>query len=280
VPEPVYGAASKAAALFRACGFESHPPHFTVRSMEEIRLVQALHNEGLNQCEIARRTGIPRGTIRDWVTGAVPKRVRRAGAGCPRCGHDLHDPQTLPAREYSYLLGMYLGDGCISMHARGVHRLRIVLDMRYPKVIAKCAAAMRAVLPMNTVLIRDRVSGNAAEVGAYSKQWPCLFPQHGPGWKHKRQIVLTDWQRDIVGRNPQALIRGLIHSDGCRVSNRSNGRVYPRYFFDQVSDDIRGIFCDACDALGIAWRQSRWKTISIARAESVAVLDSFVGPKT
>jgi hypothetical protein len=46
-----------------------------------------------------------------------------------------------------------------------------------------------------------------------------------------------------------------------------------------VSDDIRKIFCDTCDQLEIAWRQSNWKTISIARAPSVALLDEFVGPK-
>ena len=28
------------------------------------------------------------------------------------------------------------------------------------------------------------------------KHWPCLFPQHGPGRKHERPIVLEDWQRD------------------------------------------------------------------------------------
>lgn len=59
-----------------------------------------------------------------------------------------------------------------------------------------------------------------------------------------------------------------------------NGKDYPRYFFSQVSDDIRRIFCDACDRLGIRYRQNRWNSISIARAPSVALLDSFVVPKS
>ena len=58
-----------------------------------------------------------------------------------------------------------------------------------------------------------------------------------------------------------------------------NGKEYPRYFFDQLSGDIRSLFCDACDQLGIAYTHSRWKTVSIARADSVALVDSFVGPK-
>ena len=49
------------------------------------------------------------------------------------------------------------------------------------------------------------------------KHWPCLFPQHGPGRKHERPIVLEDWQRMIVESHPAAFLRGLFHSDGCRV---------------------------------------------------------------
>ena len=52
------------------------------------------------------------------------------------------------------------------------------------------------------------------------KHWPCLFPQHGPGRKHTRPIVLEDWQRDIVELHPHLFIRGLLHSDGCGVTNR------------------------------------------------------------
>jgi hypothetical protein len=37
-------------------------------------------------------------------------------------------------------------------------------------------------------------------VNAYSKHWPCLFPQHGPGVEHKRSIELVPWQQRIVDR--------------------------------------------------------------------------------
>jgi hypothetical protein len=54
---------------------------------------------------------------------------------------------------------------------------------------------------------------------------------------------------------------------------------YPRYFFSNTSTDIQGIFTDALDLLGIAWKQNRWNSISVARREAVAALDEFVGPK-
>jgi hypothetical protein len=213
-----------------------------LRTEAEVNEVKALAAKGLNHCEIARRTGIPPSTVRQWAIGKVPGRKQRATAAPWGTEQDRF---SLPEFDYAYLLGMYLGDGCISAHLRGVYRLRIVLDMRYPNIIMECAAAMRRVLPMNTVHVQSFVSGNkAAEVHSYSKAWPRLFPQHGPGRKHKRQIALVDWQQEIVGRYPKPLLRGLIHSDGCRVMNKSMGHEYLRYFFSQVSDDIRTIFTD------------------------------------
>jgi hypothetical protein len=178
---------------------------------------------------------------------------------------------------------MYLGDGCLSAHPRGVYKLRVVLDARYPAVINECADAMVEVLPHNRPNALGMRDARAVEVYVHSKHLPCLFPQHGRGRKHEREIRLVEWQRDIVERHPHALLRGLIHSDGCRCVNKiRHGETvyaYPRYHFSNRSDDIRGIFCDACDLLGVKWRvMNRWE-ISVARRESVALLDQFVGPK-
>jgi len=174
---------------------------------------------------------------------------------------------------------MYLGDGCISAHARSVYRLRITLDLRYPGVIRECAEAIQAVMPQNAVNVLRMTDENAMEVGCYSKSWPYVFPQHGPGRKHLRRIKLARWQDEIVERHPRAFLRGLIHSDGCRVINKSMGHEYVRYFFDNASEDIRELFGKTCDQLGIAWRQPKERTISIARRPDVAFLDDFIGPK-
>lgn len=119
-------------------------------------------------------------------------------------------------------------------------------------------------------------------ISAYWNHWPCLFPQHGPGMKHQRSIELAGWQRQIIDRYPRQLVRGLIHSDGCRCMNRVwNGKyAYPRYFFTNMSGDILQIFRDACDAIGVAHRDSKPTTISIARRADVATLDAFIGPKS
>ena len=114
--------------------------------------------------------------------------------------------------------------------------------------------------------------------------WLCLFPQHGPGRKHKRPIQLIAWQRQIVEEHAGPFLRGLIHTDGWRGLNRVHVRgrdyAYPRYQFSNRSDDIRGLFTYACDRLGIDWRPWGRFHISVARRDAVARLDEFVGEKT
>jgi len=215
-----------------------------------------------------------------WRIGRIPSSARLRAAMCDVC-RGAANP-SVPSGQYAYLLGQYLGDGSITEMRRGVHLLRIITDARYPGIIEECATAMTAVMPHNKVRIAPAHDSAAMIVSAYSKHWPCLFPQHGPGMKHTRKICLESWQVAIVQDHPEAFLRGLIHSDGCRVLNRvQKGKyAYPRYQFSQVSEDIRRIFTDACDQLGISWRRMNRVNISIARRDSVALMDTFVGPKT
>jgi hypothetical protein len=250
-----------------------------MRTREEVATVLELVRAGLNDCEIAQRTGIPRGTVRCWRIGRVPNFDRRPGSSrrigrpCPVC---RGAPLELPQRHYTYLLGLYLGDGCLLVHPRGVYRLRISCAKRYPGLIRQCETAMISVLPNK---VGKAAKQGCVDVYSYSKHWPCLFPQHGPGRKHERRIELADWQQDLVDLDPRPLLRGLLHSDGCRVLNWVNGTPYPRYHFSNASPDIRAIFGRACDALGIEWRPHNARNLSVARRDSVALLDAFVGPK-
>src|SRR4030095_2732365 len=96
------------------------------------------------------------------------------------------DPVPLPQGAFTCLLGLYLGDGCISAYHRGVFRLRIVCADAYPELIRLCHVAMAEVLP-NKVSQTPKVG--CTEVAASSKHWPCLFPQHGSGRNHQRRKI-------------------------------------------------------------------------------------------
>jgi len=97
------------------------------------------------------------------------------------------------------------------------------------------------------------------------------------------------WGLSSQETHPGALIRGLVHSDGCRAENRfrtklPNGRTaeyhYVRYFFSNLSEDIRKIFAEHCVLLGIRVTQSNHRNLSISHRDSVAMLERTVGPKT
>jgi hypothetical protein len=91
-----------------------------------------------------------------------------------------------------------------------------------------------------------------------------------------------------VETHPGPFLRGLVHSDGCRITNWTRRMVagelkryeYPRYVFSNKSLDILALCCAALDRLAIAHRRPRWDNVSVARGEAVAALDRWVGPKT
>jgi hypothetical protein len=244
---------------------------FVTHSPELVEQALQLRASGRPGTQIARDLGVPRGTVRDWLAGRTP-RAARIGPTCPLCGEAAHRFERLPDA-YVYLLGLYLGDGCISAHPRGVFRLRVVLDAAYPSIIDQAAEAIRHVRPRNAVGRRRR-EYNDIEVSSYSKAWPCLLPQHGPGKKHERRIVLQPWQRDLARHAPHLLVRGLIHSDGCRfVKTGRDGWRSPRYAFANLSADIRAIFVDACVQLRVRPTTSG-STIYVSRKDDVELLDA------
>jgi hypothetical protein len=255
-----------------------------MRSYEEVQRVKGLIGEGLNNCAIARETGISVTTVRKWRAGEWPRRALVAkGPTCDSCGWRCLPLAAGQEEAYSYLFGQYLGDGTILKHRRKVFRLAIYGDARHRQITTELVEAFQTVMPANKVMKIRHGSDNCVAVSAYSRSWPCLFPQAGPGRKDERTIALTDWQQAITTRFPEAFVRGLIHSDGCRSTNpiRGRGKIYryPRYSFCNKSDDIKAIFCEHLDLLGIPWRRMNAMNISIARREGVARLDEFVGPK-
>jgi RNase P subunit RPR2 len=239
----------------------------------------ALLKRGTSVRGTARQVGVSRSAVRYWAANGRPRTKQPTFETARRVA------ETLDHRRYSYLLGMYLGDGCIS-HLVRTTALVISHDSQYEAIIDECADCLAAIAP-GTVRRQTRQDGSVLLVACWGG-WPILFPQHGPGKKHERRIELVDWQKEITCRFTREFIRGLIHSDGSRCMNRfsvklPSGRVgryaYPRYFFTNYSKDIQRIFCEHCELLGIRWTQSNPRNISVSHRDSVALLDQFVGPK-
>jgi hypothetical protein len=250
-----------------------HPPQVRAAAL-------ALVDQGLNDCEISRRLGIPRGTIRDWRRPTyVPKTITER---CPRCWCSAK-PMRFTNEDYSELLAMYLGDGCLSAGARTA-RLRIALDTKYPQIISDAKDLLSRCFPHNPVSEVSAHGGTMVFVSLYCSHLPCLLPQDGRGMKHERRIALESWQQDIVEAAPWPFIRGCIRTDGCSFINRTGAYEYLSYQFSNMSTDIVELFIAQCDRVGVFTRVNRnsrglW-SVRINRRSSVALMRDHVGLKS
>jgi hypothetical protein len=244
------------------------------------RAVTALFGSGLSDYKIALKTGVKPGTVRNWRHASGPpltiKRQELATTWSVTDG---------PA--YVYLLGAYLGDGTVCVQ-QGVW-LQIVNDRRYPGISGEIMAAMARTFPGRAPRMHPSSVGESDVLCIGHPAVLQAFPQHGPGRKHLRPIALAAWRLKLTHAHPGSLLRGLIHSDGCRVINHfrtklPSGRVaeysYVRYFFTNYSADIRRIFREHCELLGIRVTQSNHRNLTVSHRKSVAILEEVVGPKT
>lgn len=265
-------------------------------SREIVDKALQLRSLGWSQQHIAFACGVSQRAVSHWINGtrrnpATDARRADRTSYCPQCSDG-----TIHKEAYSYLLGAYLGDGHIVEIKRkpGLYSLSVFYDNKYPQLITYCQAAMDSVFPIKACRVKR---SGCTEIKSYSKHWTCVFPQHGPGKKPERPTPLEPWQQRIVDEHPEALIRGLMHSDGCRVINRIPKKrsddeakyyEYLRYHFTNTSTDIIDILTHALDRLGIAWKIHVDKReplhrdtyiVSISRRKAVAVMERIVGPK-
>lgn len=247
----------------------------------QFKFVRTLAGTGATHAQIAAATGVPRSTVQRWLGRERAPREdaeRTAAAWAPT-----------PPLAYAYLLGMYLGDGHIDHPRVTTWTLKVSCDPQYPGIIDELTAAISSVFDDRRSTRRLLPDASCVVVAVTHPAIGRAFPQHGAGRKHNRPITLSDWQLEITRAHPEHLLRGLIHSDGCRCTNRfstrlPSGRVaeysYTRYFFSNLSADIRAIFRSHAEMLGIVVTQPNARNLAVSQRRSVARLDAFVGPKS
>lgn len=236
-----------------------------------------LVRSGLNDCEVARRTGISRTTIRDWRRPRYqPSTPAIARVTCPRCGRSAR-PMAFAPGDYAELLGLYLGDGYLVRMPR-TWRFRLYLDSKHTEIVQESSALLNRCFGSNVVTPLYRHDGAMTILSLYSSHLPCLFPQHGAGKKHERPIILEAWQEEAIVDAPWRFIRGCIRSDGCSFINRTGPYEYLSYEFFNYSQDILEMFCRTCDHVGVEYRRYA-KRVRIYRRPSVALMEAHVGIK-
>lgn len=194
---------------------------------------------------------------------------------------------------YAYILGFYLGDGCLGQPnktGRGFV-LQITNQADFLDMNTRIVAALECLFPTKRVTFYKRLNSNAIDIKLCAMDLNILFP-HGKGTKHTRKIVLERWQKDIIREYPKSFIRGMLESDGCRFAPRLKAcPTYIIYQFHNCSKDLHLIIHEIANQLGLAYTfrdsksERKGKAVqsfitSFNRKEDVNFLDSFIGKKS
>ena len=242
-----------------------------MKTIEQRQKVFEYHEKGLNKTEISKLTNVSRSTIREWLNN--PKPIKQSFN--PK-NYILENGLEI---NYSYLLGLYLGDGYIDEMPR-TWRLRIFLSDKYEKLNEFVVTQLKKLFPENVINPHPHPKHNMITIYVYSNNIPLFFPQIGKGMKHKRKIKLMEWQEDIIV--PKFLIMGLFHSDGSYYirKNNGNGNKYPAYDFRNESDDLHKIFKKYCEVLGInSIFSTKPKNAHVYKRDDVKKLVEIIGTK-
>ena len=193
------------------------------KTEQEVREIVRLHKDGISQNKIHKILGFDRTTIRqilkdpeDYIKKSIPE----------------FNLDNIDRQSYAFILGVYLGDGCISKtHKPNVLRLRIALDVKYKKLNEEVISELKILFPNNKISYNVVGETNGCIISLYSTNLLTLFPQHDTGKKHERPIILEDWQREIIDEYNVEFLKGLIYTDGsfyysgkyeyCNFTNKS-----------------------------------------------------------
>ena len=259
-----------------------------------------LLGEGKRIIEVVQLTGLTRSCVNNWRRGFgkthMNENIQIGRTSIEDPVEYLCSMNSLVDRfdifnAYSFILGMYLGDGCISPMGR-TKCLQIALDNKYPNLIELVRSNLKLIFNREPSVYDRSVDrgqkyiSNSIHMKIYSINLGILFPHEGSGSKHLRKIELTEWQKRII--NPSQLVKGLMMSDGsyfhCNTYNRDN------YSFCNASKDICRILTEMLDILGIKYNSHTKKKIGVKgtvlkthvnvnRREEVKKLHDLIGDK-
>lgn len=227
-------------------------------------------NNGKNKYQIAKEYSIPRATLSGWIKNNG-KKIRTSDKDISVIIQEIKNNK----ETYNYILGLYLGDGCISSHKMS-YKLRIAQDNKYPKSITDIENILKSFFPNNIFICKPK---GCTVIGIYDKNLPLYFPQHDTGKKHDRPIILSDYQRENL--DYLNLMSGLWMSDGSYYIAQ---KKYECYNFTNKSTDIISLFEECLTNFSIAYRKRMKKDgvwiIEITKKSEVVKMKDIVGTKS
>lgn len=154
-------------------------------------------------------------------------------------------------KDYVYILGLYLADGCISKFPR-TFRLRLFFHSENNEdIIQRSIKSLSRLFPKNKINILKRKDCKCKVVSLYNSALDEIFPQHGIGPKSSRVLKLTKWQKSAITKHTGTFLKGLFDGDGSRYFN--NARQLECVQFTNKSKELLEWFTDGLDKFNIKY---------------------------
>lgn len=223
---------------------------------------------------------VPRATILYWLKSNILNTIKIKHNTNNKTIESIYEYISKNYKEYSFILGLYLGDGCITENGRNEtsYKLRISQDNKYPKVVNTIQTKLSEFFGKESKLVENK---GCFHITIYDKYLPYYLPQHGKGFKHDRDVKLNEFQRKII--DYRELMKGLWLSDGSFYIARIRKYKYERYNFTNKSLDIIELFEKCLEIEGVNYSKrlkpnNIW-IIEIQNKKGVENLKSILGTK-
>lgn len=243
--------------------------------IEIVKKVVEEFNENPNKLFLSKKYNIPRATLRYWLDPQFLKKKEMDLEYEESKKEMILDRIKNYNKIYSFILGLYLGDGCITKNKMS-YRLRIVQDEKYTNSIIEIEEKMNLFFEKKSSVTKQT---GCTIVSIFDKYLLHYFPQHGLGKKHERLIELSEFQLKYI--DYQNLMRGLFISDG---SYYLANKKYERFNFTNKSLDIINIFRDCLNHFDISHgfrvKPNGIYIVEIQRKSEVAKMKNLVGIKS
>lgn len=250
-------------------------------------------NNGKNKTQLSKKYNIPRTTIISWLSN--PNIINKnnnlkilnyiTDLDINNIEYAINNNDNIKKilnekiDSYSYILGMYLGDGYVDKMKR-TYRLRIALDSRQDIVENECIKHLKILFPDNNINSRIIKNQNCKTITLYSNLLPYIFPQcRFRGKKHEHDVSLLQYQKNSINLLP--FMKGLFQSDGSFYYRNSK---YKTYNFSNKSIQIIDMFSECLINLNILPKISKKANgvyrIQIQNKKDTDILYNILGEKT
>lgn len=246
-------------------------------------IIQDLVDKNYSTRQIAKELNCSYSNIRYWMKKYQLETTEIGGKAGQKLESDIDiynrclDFVAKKPKDYSYLFGLYLGDGCVEYVKGNCHVLSIHQDAKYTNLINKHKESIINLFGKPPYILNR---GNMTVIRVSGSHVRFLFPKYGKGMKHLNKVTLPKILLDNI--DYLNLMKGLFQADGSYYYDTQAKKHF--FNFTNKSEDIIEIFKFCLEKLSVGYTISKRKitsiySLSIRRKSEVDKMLELIGTK-